>query len=189
VTLFGASLAGGASASASAPFPATLAGVQVQINGSPAPLVSVSDAQVNFLAPANLMPGAASLVVQTPRGTSDPAQVQVDAYAPGIFFDALTGYGAILNAGTAHTTQVEPAKPGGYIEIYCTGLGSLSVQPSVQIAGLDASVVYSGVTSIPGLYQVNVQIPNAAPSGAQPLTLTITGIMSNTVKILLASGP
>ena len=156
------------------------------INGSPAPLVSVSDTQVNFLAPDNLVPDTAGLVVRTPLGTSDPAQVQVEAYAPGIFFEALTEYGAILNAGTAYTTQAQPAKPGGYIEIYCTGLGSLSVQPSVQAAGFDAPIVYSGVTSIPGLYQVNVQIPNGVPSGAQSLTLTINGVISNTVKVQIA---
>jgi uncharacterized protein (TIGR03437 family) len=125
------------------------------------------------LAPANLVPGIASLVVRTPPGTSDPAPAQADAYAPGIFLDALTGCGAILT------------KPGGYLEIYCTGLGPQNVQPGVQIAGLDASVVYSGLTSIPGLYQVNVQIPSVVPP-AQSLTLTINGIASNTVKVQIA---
>lgn len=184
VTLKGASLAAGASASANAPFPASLAGVEVLVSGSPAMLYSVSDAQVNFVMPPTIE--NAEIVVRTRLGVSDPVRVQVNAYAPGIFFDAASGYGAILIAGTGDTTQIHAAPPGAYLEIYCTGLGSGDATPQVQIAGLDAPVLYSGLTSIPGLNQVNVQVPEAVPAGSQTLTLTVNGRSSNTVNVQIA---
>jgi len=185
VALGGANLAGGASGVASVPFPPTLAGVQVLINGSPAQLYSVSDSWINFIAPADLPPGPASIVVQTLNGVSDPLSVSFDAVAPGIFADAATGYGAILIAGTADVTEVHPASPGTYISIYCTGLGS-SPNATVQIAGVDAPVSYAGPTIIPGLNQVNAMVANGTPSGTQTLTLKVNDISSNPVKVRIS---
>jgi uncharacterized protein (TIGR03437 family) len=129
------------------------------------------------------------VVVQTAIGSSPPLRVQVDAYAPGIFFDATTGFGAILIAGTSSTTQVRPARPGDYVEIYCTGLGTSGGRVAVKIADIDARVVYSGQTAIPGLYQVDVQIPDSTSIGELPLTLSINGVVSNTVKVRVAARP
>jgi uncharacterized protein (TIGR03437 family) len=59
-------------------------------------------------------------------------------------------------------------------------------QPAVTLAGpaLDppALLVFAGLApGFVGLYQVNFQIPNTAPSGdAIPVTLTIGGFTSNT---------
>jgi uncharacterized protein (TIGR03437 family) len=189
LSIRGASLAAGNTASSIAPFPMLLGGTQVLLNGSPVPLAFVSDAQVNFVAPANLSPGPVDVVVQTAIGSSPPMRVQVDAYAPGIFFDATTGFGAILIAGTSRTTQVLPARPGDYLEIYCTGLGTSGGAVAVKIADMDARVVYSGQTAIPGLYQVDVQVPDSTSIGELPLTLSINGVVSNTVKVRVAARP
>jgi uncharacterized protein (TIGR03437 family) len=163
----------------------------ISVNGTAAILLYASDMQVNFLAPANLPSGQADISVTTFAGTSPLAKVQVDTYAPGIFFDAASGYGAILVSGTSDVTQVHPAAPGDYLEIYSTGLGPLNAQgrtvrPQVVIAGIAAPVLYSGQSSALGLYQVNVQVPPGVPGGKQPLSLSIAGVMSNTVSIQVA---
>jgi uncharacterized protein (TIGR03437 family) len=185
-TLFGGSLTAGRSASFSAPFPDASGGVRVRINGITAQLVYLSDFQLNFLTPASLTPGPAQVVVETAVGASPPFQVQVDAAVPGIFFDAASGYGAILIAGTSSVTQVRPARAGEFIEVYCTGLGT---EPAVtaNIAGMPVTVTFAGATAIPGLQQVNIQIPPGLPSGAQNLALAVNGMASNTVKVQIAA--
>ena len=96
-----------------------------------------------------------------------------------------------------------PAHPGDYLEVYCTGLGT--VTPTVadgaapgssplsqttrtataMIGGLPATVLFSGLTpGIAGLYVVDVQIPLSVQTGnAVPITLTIGGVTSNTVTV------
>jgi uncharacterized protein (TIGR03437 family) len=160
----------------------------VLVNRTPARVFYAAGGQINFVMPSELAPGPARIVVQNPLGSSDPLTVQVSTYAPGIFFNSDTGYGAIRIAGTADTPTDRPVRAGTYLEIYCTGLGPANAPlPKVQIGGIDAPVLYSGVTPIPGLYQVNVQVPNGVASGAQPLALAINGIASNTVKVLIAN--
>lgn len=188
-TITGLSLAAGATASSIAPFPTSLLGVQVKINGTPVPLVYVSDTQVNFVAPANLSPGPADVTVETLLGRSATTRVQIEEFAPGIFFDSRSGFGAILIAGTGLTTQARPAVPGDFLEIYCTGLGISGGNVTVRLAGTDARVSFVGQTAIPGLYQVNVQIPANAPVGELPLALSINGVVSNSVKVLVSSRP
>jgi uncharacterized protein (TIGR03437 family) len=124
-------------------------------------------------------------------------QVPVNPVEPGIFFDAATNFGAILNAGTAKTTQQHPAVRGQFIEIYCTGLGAVKknsaalmetvTQPQVSIGNVPATVTFSGLAGLygGGLYQVDVQIPQGTPSGTQTLTLTIGGVTSNAVKVAI----
>lgn len=192
-TIFGASLAAGKSANVSAPFPNILSGVQVLVDGAPAPMVAVSDFQINFVVPPNLTAGTHSFSVVTPLGVSAPVEARVDSVAPGIFFDTATGIGAIRNALTAATTVDQPAGSGDYLEIYCTGLGPVDSgaalqrtlgTPAVTISGIPASVTYSGLApGVPALYQVDIQVPPGVPPGDQDLQLAITGVSSNTVKV------
>jgi uncharacterized protein (TIGR03437 family) len=196
-TIYGTTLAGGATQQAGLPWPTKLANVTVMVNNHLAKLLYVSDSQINFLAPADLAPGTAMLIVSTGAGTSASLQVPVNPVQPGIFFDAATNFGAILNAGTAKTTQQYAAVRGEYIEIYCTGLGAVQknseglietvTQPQVSIGSLPAPVTFSGFAGLygGGLYQVNVQIPQDTPSGIQTLTLTIGGFASNAVKVAI----
>ena len=164
----------------------------INVNGTAAEFLYASDTQVNFLAPANLSPGLADISVTTYAGTSASVKAQVDTYAPGIFFDSVSGYGAILISGTGDVTQVHPAAPGDYLEIYCTGLGALdangrTVTPQVTIAGVGAAVLYSGLSSVVGLYQVNVQVPGGVASGKQVLSLSVGGVVSNVVGVQIAA--
>jgi uncharacterized protein (TIGR03437 family) len=185
-TIFGANLTKGARAAASFPWPDTLAGVQVLLDGKAAPILFVNDTQVNFLVPDDQTVGAARVTVVTGSVSADlPGPAPVTLVSPGIFFDAATGYGAILNAGTTATTLEQPAARGDYVEIYATGLGPVGLLPQVTIGGVPAGVTYSGLAPgyLAGFYQVDAQIPADTPPGEQQLSLTINGVQSNVVKI------
>lgn len=89
--------------------------------------------------------------------------------------------------------------------MYCTGLGNVSNRPAsgaaasddpaslttaapiVTIGGASAAVSFSGLASGQvGLYQVDVQVPDDAPTGPDvPLVLKIGGVTSNTVTIAI----
>jgi len=159
--------------------------VAVTVNGYPAQIYNGGAQQINFLVPPNTAPGPATVVVETLEGLSDPYMLMIDTAAPGIFYNSANGIGAILISGTANTTDVQPAKPGDYLEIYATGLGPAAT-PTVRIAGINAQVLYSGQTGTPGLYQVNVQVPQSVPTGTQELTLSINGATANTVKVQIS---
>jgi uncharacterized protein (TIGR03437 family) len=188
-SIFGGSMAGGVTASASgSTFATTLGGVKVTLNNTAAPLTYVSDSQINFVVPATILPGPVQLVVTSTQGTSSPLALIVAGAAPGIFFNSSTGEGAVLVAGTGRTTQQRPVKPGEFLEIYCTGIG-LNATSTVRIDGINAVVTYSGPTTIQGLQQVNVRVPTGIAPGARALVLTTGGIRSNTVEVQVASGP
>lgn len=66
-------------------------------------------------------------------------------------------------------------------------LSATAAAPSVTIGGIPAAVSFAGlVPAFVGLYQVNVQVPDGAPSGAAvPLILTMGGVASNTVTVAI----
>ncbi|PYT30287.1 MAG: hypothetical protein DMG57_08555 [Acidobacteria bacterium] len=196
-TVYGTTLAGGITAQSMLPWPDSINGVRVLVNGQPSQLLYVSDSQINFLVSPDLAPGTASVTVETSAGTSASSQVAVSPVSPGIFFDVASGFGAILNAGTSQTTRQRPVSRGQYIEIYCTGLGAVSrknsgtvltvSQPQVLIGSIPLSVSFSGLAPIynGGLYQVNAQISSSVPSGIQSLIVIMNGVQSNTVKVAI----
>jgi uncharacterized protein (TIGR03437 family) len=195
-TVWGSNFSSGGTVLANYPWPERLGDVTVRVNGRPARILYVSAEQVNFLVPADVPAGAADLTVSSTRGTSSPLRLTVRPAAPGLFFDAATGHGAILNAGTGTTTLMQPALRGGAVEIYCTGLGVVResgtavretvMQPEVTIGGTQALVLYSGLAAgYTGLYQVNVRIPDTLAPGTHNVQLTVNGAGSNSVRMFV----
>jgi uncharacterized protein (TIGR03437 family) len=138
--------------------------------------------------------------------------VRLVAYSPALFTANSQGTGqattsiantATLAAPTKDFPDARPAKIGEFISIYCTGLGDVTnrpglgsqspsnplartlLMPTVTIGGVTATVAFSGLApGYVGLYQVNVQVPDTAPTGpAVPMVLTIGGVASNTATI------
>ncbi len=190
VTIYGTSLAGGFISQAGFPWPTELANVTVLLNNEPAQLLYVSDSQIDLVAPMDLVPGTATLTVQTGAGTSASLQTHVTPVAPGVFSSPAANLGSIL-------TGPQPASPGGTMQIYCTGLGVVHAtasglmatvaQPHVSVGGVPATVLSSGLAPNynSGLYQVIVMLPQNVPTGTQPLALTIDGIASNSVQVAI----
>ncbi len=190
-SLFGVNLAIGESWAPSLPLATNLLGTSVLVNGTAVPLIYVSPLQINFYVPMSLEPGPATIVVQTPLGNTPPVQVNsVSAFAPGIFDDPAAGVGAILVSGQGEKTNVRPAHPDEYVEIYCTGLGSVgqtynTAPVTVNIGGrVISDVPFAGHSNqYVGVYQVNARIPADFAPGRYPVYLDVGGKRSNTVYI------
>ena len=206
--VFGTNLATGQSSSIiPLPLPNSLSGSSFNIGGWTAPLFWVSTGQVNLQIPWELAGQANATISTTVAGVaSDPQNITLAAFGPGIFSVDSTGkgQGAILVAPTAQLAAPgTPALKGGFIAIFCTGLGAVTNQPAtgaaalavplsrtltipaVTIGGVPAEVTYSGLApTLAGLYQVNAQVPAGVTSGAAvPVIMSIGGVTSNTVTI------
>ncbi len=213
--IFGTNLAPSIALASNVPLPTTLVGVSVEINGVSAPLLFVSPGQIDFQIPWQFASDAQVTLTVVLNGASSAAQTFPLVQAgPAIFSVNSQGAGQgavqIANtsilaapAGSIPGAATQPASRGGYITVYCTGLGAVSNPPAsgaiasanplsktaaapvVTIGGAQAAVTFSGLA--PGfvaLYQVNVQVPRAAPTGnAGPLVMSVNGVSSNTVTI------
>jgi uncharacterized protein (TIGR03437 family) len=213
--IYGDQLADGTKLADTAPFPFNLQGVQVKLGQRPLPIYYVSATQVNALIPWDTPPNTEQqLMVLRGSNFSLRDKIPVVERSPGIYTmnQQGDGQGAILIANTA--TVAAPASSGingaepvtrlGYLQIYATGLGSVTntpadgapaagppqlsettLLPNVTIGGISAPVLFSGLApGYVGLYQVNVQVPANAPTGdAVSLVLAVGNAVSNTVTV------
>jgi uncharacterized protein (TIGR03437 family) len=213
VSLYGANLAGQIEQAVAFPLPNTLGGVIVTVGGMAVPLYFVSPGQINFQVPYGVTTtGNLSLTVSQGALASSVIALPMARVSPGLFSTNQqgTGQGAIRIANSATIaaplgafSDSRPVTAGDVIEVYCTGLGAVSgnptagvaassnplqtttTLPTVTIGGKPAQVDFSGLApGSAGLYQVNVTIPSGVtPGNAVPVVLTIAGVQSNTVTI------
>jgi adhesin/invasin len=204
VSLFGSNLAPGTAAAASLPLPTTLAGVQVLVNGIPAPLFYVSPAQINFQMPAGITDTVVQVVIVSGSVQSLPVTVPIVTEDPGIFTIRSdgTGQAAALNADNSANGAGHPAAPGSVVQIFATGLGAVDPpvlpgqaagsnpvsvtlsKPVVMMNGVGAEVLFSGLApGFVGLYQVNARVPQSVTGAAVSLQITINGRQSNAASI------
>ena len=163
-------------ADASGAMPRSLGGVQVTVNGSPVPLLYVSDSQVNAVVPLYLS-GITARVRGSFNGvdTADFVATVVEAL-PGVFQRA-DGTAAAINQDGSVNSADHPAPPGSVVAIWVTGIGATRSgywQDGYLASGaLDfgccqiyvdyypADVVYGGAAPgvVAGVAQVNFQLP------------------------------
>jgi uncharacterized protein (TIGR03437 family) len=189
-TIFGGVLSETSAGVATVPLPRTLGGVQVFVNAIAAPLLYVSPAQVNIQIPYEVSPGLATVVVSKGGIRSDPLTVSVQAASPAIFQDANQRAVAQNTDYTTNSTST-PAAGGSVLMLYATGLGAVApsvpsgaaaptsplssavISPKATIAGVDAPVLFAGLTpEFVGLFQANIQLPQDLAPGDYPVTLT-----------------
>ena len=143
--------------------------------------------------------------------TSPAITVFLAPFSPGIFTWEMNGQGPGAILHNSDYSKVCPpgrsdcapsaAARGEVVDIFMTGLGQVNglwldglpnpqasptaTTPTVTIGGVQARVAASGLAQgYPGLYQVNVYVPQNAPTGnAVPVVLSIGGVTSNTVTI------
>lgn len=174
--------------------PSSLGGVSVTFDGVPAPLIFVSNTQVNLQVPYEVAGRpSAVVVVQNQGSASDPVNVPVLEAQPGLFMQAGTSQAVALNQDGSVNSSLMPAPKGSVITLFATGPGVVdppvgtgkpaSALPlssasgvSATIAGLEARVLFGGLApGFVGLMQVNVEIPQSASSGSQPVQLAVSG--------------
>jgi uncharacterized protein (TIGR03437 family) len=206
--VFGTNLAIGQSSSTMpTPLPTTLSQSSLTVGTQAMPLFMAMPTQVNVQIPWEVAGQTQTAITATVNGVVSNTEITpLVPFAPGIFATNMTGtgQGAILIAGTPQLAQSgSPATRGGYVSIFCTGLGPVSNQPAtgvaalisplsmtnatptVNIGGVAAMVTYSGLApGFVGLYQVNAQVPaSVTPGSAVTVVVSIANVSSNSVTI------
>jgi uncharacterized protein (TIGR03437 family) len=189
MTLFGTGFPSAAVTASAPPFGPTLGGVQVSVNGTSAPVYSVSSTQISAIVPFAATGSTATIVVTVGSTKSNAVIVPLAATSPGIFSFPANGIGnaAALHADYSLISATNPATQGEIISMYLTGLGT--TKPTVQdgaaapgkaplavitgglaiyVGGVQVpanQIYYAGLApTLAGLYQVNFMIPNV-PAG------------------------
>ena len=195
-TIFGANLANSTQQASGFPLPRSMAGAAVYVNQTAAPLLYVSETQINFEVPGGLAAGIANLYVTRSGGQSSIFQVTVVSSAPGIFQN--TSNHAIAQNATDNSTNSEsnPVASGAVLVVYLTGQGALNhavadgtatpdsplssatATATATIGGMNATVQFLGLTpGFTGLAQANILVPTLA-SADYPLVITVGGYVS-----------
>lgn len=164
--------------------PFELAGTQVIIAGRPAPLLFVSDRQINTIAPFELLSGSqVGTQVLHNGAASETIYLTAIAAAPALFTldGSGTGRAAVINQDGAINGPSNPAPRGSVVQMFGTGGGATSpvltdglIQPldppfstlelpvQVEIGRRQAEVLYSGAAPglVAGVIQINARVPS-----------------------------
>ncbi|MBN8730537.1 MAG: hypothetical protein J0L64_08365 [Acidobacteria bacterium] len=195
-SVYGANLATGTATASEVPWPTSLRGVQVAMNGQPVPVYFVSPGQINGQAPFALGPGEVDVTVTIDGVTSSPRKAVVQSAAPGVLQYGVNR-AVVQNSNGSVNASNNPARAGEAITIYLTGIGALdnavatgaaapgdplsraSAPARITVGGVDAQVLFVGLTpGFVGLAQANIVVPQLG-AGEYPLEITIGGVASN----------
>ncbi|HEX4228079.1 MAG TPA: SBBP repeat-containing protein [Bryobacteraceae bacterium] len=157
------------------PWPTTLGGYQVTINGVPLPLASVSSGSIETQMPFDLAPGQVDVAVTDPNGNVLTAMVPVVASK----LTAISNPAAAYKLDGSVVSPDNPVAPGDMVVLEFTGQGKifppvapgsipvpgerahLGEQISATIGGMPASVQSTAMSAtMPGVLVVEVQVPN-----------------------------
>jgi uncharacterized protein (TIGR03437 family) len=200
----------------SQPLPTELAGTTVTVTDATgkeydAQLFFVSEGQVNYLMPAGVALGKATVMITSGSGHTSLGTVEIAPVAPGLFSANSTGIGLAsalalrvkangqqvyeqtvqydVATGVLTAKPIDLSVPGEqvYLILWGTGLRYRNSLGSVllSLGGVASNVLYAGeAPGYPGLDQINVLAPTSlAGRGSVDLTLTVDGKKANTVKL------
>jgi uncharacterized protein (TIGR03437 family) len=186
--------------------PTSLSGVQVLVDGNPAPLLYAQSDQINAIVPFGA--NATTRIVVNKEGTSsNEAQLGVAAARPEVF-QIPGGLSAALNQDGTVNSRSNPAERGSIVTVFGTGFGPLTPRPSdgVVLTGVVPAlqqtvqvlyvpdrlalsnwqymeVTYAGPapTLVAGVMQVNFRLPTRSGT----LRLIVNGWPSATFELWL----
>lgn len=182
------------------------ASITVSVNGvttNPG-LYYTSPRQLAGVLPASTPVGVGTFTVTYRGQTSAPAPIEVVPTALGI--NTYNGdLGVATDAVTgALLTYSNSASPGQAIILWSTGLGanpadsdsvftstphSVGTPLQIYIGGIPAAILYQGSAGYPGVNQINVTVPDSAPTGCWVSLAAISGtVVSNIVTIPINRG-
>lgn len=170
------------------------------VGGEAAPVISfLNSSTVLAQVPVDFPPGPTAVTVTHNGITTAPISVTVAAYSPAIYYP---GTSAFVDSAGNPITMAHQAIPGTQVTCSAIGLGPTNPPMMTGIAATTAAPtttpvqVMVGTTpvipSFAGLevgsitdYQVTFTIPENTPAAAQPVTITVGGVSSNTVTLLV----
>lgn len=216
VALFGAGLATSSQVATTAPLPISLGGTSVTVRDSAnneklAPLFFVSEGQINFLMPAGLANGEATILVANADGRFARGTTTIARVAPALFSANANGEGVaaavVLRLRADGSQSYEPVarfdqaqnkfvtvpidlgaeSDQVFLVAYGTGVRFRSSLGAVaaKIGGVDSQVLFAGAASgFSGLDQINVRLSrNLIGRGAVDFELMVDGQAANVVKL------
>ena len=167
------------------------------------PLYFVSQGQINIQFPF-VASTSVQVRVSSPNGVSPAMAVTLVPRAPRIFTRTADGKGEptlFHSRDFSWITAAAPAVPGEYVALLLTGLGAVSPSReagspggdngvngalnvvtdtvTVSFGGLTVPTLFAGLMpGFSGVYQVNFQVPDAIPTGAQALQVLVGSSIS-----------
>jgi uncharacterized protein (TIGR03437 family) len=199
VDIYGTNLAAAAATATGFPLTPSLGGVQVTVNGTPAPLYYVSPGQVDFQIPYSIEAGSALVQVSSSGVAGVAAAVTVQPAAPSLltYVDAAGSTRAVVqNQDYSINSAANCAAKGSYLTVYLIGSGPLdnaiatgaaassspisneTLATTATLGGAPANVTFAGMApGFVGLMQVDLQTPNV--SGNIPLQVQVGTYPSN----------
>ena len=190
--------------------PSQLNNVSATINGKPGFIYFYCSAgtdpacaqdQLNVLTPLDSSLGPVLVVVSNGTTSTQGFLTTMDKVAPSFLLASTAGYivathrnNSLVGPVTLYPGNSTPAITGETIALYGVGFGlpstplvndsasqfgSLPVMPVCTVGGYLANLTFAGVVS-PGLYQLNLTIPIAAPSGDNLVSCTYGGFTTPT---------
>lgn len=130
----------------------TLGGVSVMVDGNPAPMVYVSEHQINVQVPYEATIGAnKTIVVSNGANPSANGTITIAATSPGIFtvdgVQAAATNTSASNGATSINSSSAAAHVGDTISLYVTGEGTYTT----TVAPLDGYIIPEGTPRLPML--------------------------------------
>lgn len=182
--------------------PTSMNGVEVTIDGRPAPLLMVTDGQINSQVPFETTAGSRPIVVTNAAGSSASFNVTVSGVAPALFrLNEEVGQ-VIRVADFSFITPDNPATTDDLLAVVSTGFGqtlpALQTGVSVPDTGIfvvpqivtavigarSATVIGAGAApGLPGLYLVALRVPSGLSAGLHPLQVRVGTTSSNTIML------
>ncbi|HKE04265.1 MAG TPA: hypothetical protein VKE91_09405 [Blastocatellia bacterium] len=193
------------------PLPTSLNGVEVKVDGAPAPLFFVSPRQINFqmpLATAAITDFGSLGKVQSSTSTVEiflngllirAGAAQIAPALVGTFSASQSGQGAAaaIDALTYAPPPFNATQSNGQpniLAVFVTGLGAdvtdndgdVSAQVQVTLNGRQTTTLYAGrAPGFTGLNQINFQLPAGMAPGTYNLTISRNGFASNVTTVTI----
>jgi uncharacterized protein (TIGR03437 family) len=193
-----------------APFPTTLRGIRVTVEGVDAPLISLvslpgRDQQINLQVPFGLpTTGTVTVGIENNGSRTTITGVQVRPVMPGIFEFDLGGlrYAAALHADFSVVTPQNPARPDEILLLFLTGLGLTNPPVATNVAGPTSPLAVTVRQPVVGLngegmevlgsfyapqlytaYQINFRVGRNVRSGNASLSVIADGVASQDARL------
>ena len=135
--------------------------LSASFNGIPAQILFNNDTQINLVVPSSLASQTSAQVIVSAGGrTSQPFNVTIAPFEPGIF------NGGIVNQDGAVNSASQGAAPGSIIAMWGTGLSGTGVITGNIGGQTIGTPYYAGpAPGLPGVQQVNLAVPTSLPPG------------------------
>lgn len=194
-TLYGERMAASMDQAGSFPLPTTLAGTKVLVNAVEAPLLYVSETQINGQVPYGIATGRGGFIVRTGVGLTDSIPFDLLETAPELFLFG-DDQAIALNSDFTLNTPDNPAEQGSKVSVFFSGQGPVDPPvasgrpapfsplshvvdaPGAEVGDVDAKVFFMGLTpGFAGLAQADLEVPTGL-FRQLPIRLSIGGVES-----------